>query len=90
MRKLLMIAPVLALLAGCEDMSQTGGLSQNQLVGTVGGAAIGAVVTPHNPLQGALIGGAVGLVAGTYLGRDTQGHCVYQRPDGSRYLAQCP
>jgi uncharacterized membrane protein len=89
MRKLMMIAPVLALLAGCEDMNQNQ-LSQNQLVGTAGGAAIGAVVTPHNPMQGALIGGAVGLMAGTYLGRDQQGRCVYQRTDGSRYLAQCP
>ena len=84
MRKFLMLVPVVFALASCED------LSQQQLVGTTGGAAIGAVVTPHNPLQGALIGGAIGLVAGTYMGRDTEGHCVYQRSDGSRYLAACP
>ena len=84
MRKFLMLVPIVFALAGCED------LSQQQLVGTTGGAAIGAVVTPHNPLQGALIGGAIGLVAGTYMGRDKEGHCVYQRSDGSRYLAACP
>ena len=84
MRKICLLIPVLAILAGCED------LSQNQLVGTTGGAAIGALVTPHNPLQGALIGGAVGLAAGSYLGKDSRGRCVYQRPDGSRYMAACP
>ncbi len=84
MRKFLLIVPFAVLLAGCED------LSQQQLVGTSGGAAIGAVITPNNPLQGALIGGAIGLTAGTYLGRDSSGRCVYQRPDGSRYLAHCP
>jgi gas vesicle protein len=84
MLKIYALIPIFAILAGCEDMSQ------NQLVGTTGGAAIGAIVTPHNPLQGALIGGAVGLVAGTYLGRDSSGRCVYQRQDGSRYLSTCP
>ena len=84
MRKFIILVPIFALLAGCED------LTQQQMVGTTGGAAIGAIVTPHNPLQGALIGGAVGLVAGTYLGRDSTGRCVYQRPDGSRYIAACP
>ncbi len=84
MRKIYLLIPVFAILAGCEDMSQ------NQLVGTTGGAAIGAIVTPHNPLQGALIGGAVGLVAGTYLGKDAKGNCVYQRPNGTRYQAACP
>ncbi len=84
MRKIYLLIPIFAVLAGCED------LSQNQLVGTTGGAALGAIVTPHNPLQGALIGGAVGLVAGTYLGKDSSGNCVYRRTDGSRYVAACP
>ena len=84
MWKYYLLVPCAVFLAGCED------LSQQQLVGTTGGAAIGAVVTPHNPLQGALIGGAIGLVAGTYMGRDKDGRCVYQRADGSRSLAACP
>lgn len=83
MRTLYWIVPAVALLAGCEDMSQ------NQLLGTTGGAAIGAAVTPNKPLKGALIGGAVGLAAGTYLGHDTTGRCVYQRPDGTRFVADC-
>jgi hypothetical protein len=66
------------------------GMTDQQMMGTAGGAAIGAVVTPHNRLQGALIGGAVGLAAGTYLGRDASGGCVYQRANGTRYVATCP
>jgi hypothetical protein len=84
MQRFYMLVPFAVLLSGCED------LNQQQLVGTTGGAAIGAIVTPNNPLQGALIGSAVGLAAGTYMGRDPTGRCIFQRTDGSRYLATCP
>jgi hypothetical protein len=84
MQKFYLLIAFVAALAGCED------LSQQQLVGTTGGAVVGAVVTPNNPLQGAVIGSAVGLAAGTYFGRDPNGRCIYQRNDGSRYLANCP
>jgi uncharacterized membrane protein len=84
MLKIIWVVPAVLALAGCEDMTQ------QQMYGTAGGAVIGAVATPNNPLQGALIGGTVGLVAGTYLGHDAQGNCVYQRTDGSRYIAACP
>ncbi len=39
MRKFIWVVPVLAALAGCD------GMSQQQMVGTAGGAAIGAAVT---------------------------------------------
>lgn len=84
MRKFYLLVPFAILLAGCED------LNDQQLVGTTGGAVIGAVVSPNNPLQGALIGSAIGLAAGTYMGRDPNGRCIYQRTDGSRYLGTCP
>ena len=84
MQRFYMLVPFAILLSGCED------LNQKQLVGTTGGAAIGAIVTPNNPLQGALIGSAIGLAAGTYMGRDPAGRCIFQRTDGSRYLATCP
>ncbi len=84
MQKYFILIPLAILLAGCED------LNQQQLVGTTGGAAIGAIVSPGNPLQGALIGSAIGLAAGTFMGRDANGRCIYQRTDGSRYLATCP
>lgn len=84
MNRFLLILPMLGLLAACDPMQD------QQLVGTAGGAAIGALITPNDPLQGAVIGGAVGYVAGTYLGRTAAGECVYQRPDGSRYVGRCP
>ena len=84
MRKIIWVVPVLLALAGCD------GMSQGQMFGTAGGAAIGAAVTPGNPVQGALLGGAVGLVAGTMMGRDAEGRCIYQRPNGNRYYAACP
>ncbi len=88
MRKILMILPVLGALAGCDGTNM--GLTNNQMIGTAGGAAIGALVTPVNPLQGAAIGGAVGLAAASLMGKDAAGACVYQRADGSRYTATCP
>lgn len=84
MQNIVLMAPIAALLAGCI------GMTESQMVGTAGGAAVGAVITPNDPLQGALIGGVVGLAAGTLLGYDAQGNCVYQRADGSRYVATCP
>ena len=83
MNRLLLILPVLGLVAACDP------LQQNQLAGTLGGAAIGALVTPNDPTQGALIGGVVGLAAGSMIGYNAAGQCVYQRADGSRYVGAC-
>lgn len=83
MKRILVVLPLLGLLAGCE------GMSQQQMFGTAGGAALGAVVTPKNPLQGALIGSAVGLAAGSLMGHTSSGACIYQRPDYTRYTAAC-
>ena len=84
MQKLLWIIPVAALLAGCDP------INSQQAFGTAGGVALGAVATPDDPLRGALIGGTVGLIAGTVLSRQANGQCTWQRPDGSQYLAPCP
>ena len=83
MNRFILILPVLGLVAACDPLQQT------QLAGTVGGAAVGALVTPNDPTQGALIGGVVGLAAGSMIGYNASGQCVYQRPDGSRYTAAC-
>lgn len=83
MRKFFLMLPVLGLVAACDTMTK------NQQVGTLGGAVLGAVVTPGNPVEGAAIGGAVGLVAGTLVGHASSGGCLYQRPDGTRYTAAC-
>ena len=85
MNKFLMILPLVAGLAACETQEQ------NQLAGTLSGAAIGAAVSSDGDKgKGVLIGGLAGLAAGTLIGqRDTQGRCLYQRPDGTRYYASC-
>lgn len=83
MTKFLLVLPLLGLVAACDT------LQQQQLSGTAGGAVVGALVTPNDPLQGALIGGVVGLAAGTLLGRTASGECVYQRQDGSRFIGPC-
>lgn len=83
MRKFLLMLPLLGLVAACDQMST------NQQVGTAGGAIVGALVTPGNPIEGAAIGGAIGLAAGSMIGHTTGGRCLYQRPDGTRYTAAC-
>ncbi len=83
MKKILMVLPVLGLVAGCDTMQQ------QQLAGTAGGAALGALVTPNDPTQGALIGGVVGLAAATLIGHTATGQCLYQRNDGSQFVAAC-
>ena len=85
MNKFLLILPVVASLAACETQEQ------RQLAGTLAGAAIGASVSnSEDKAKGVIIGGLAGLAVGTLIGgRDTQGRCLYQRPDGSRYYASC-
>ena len=85
MNKFLLILPIVASLAACETQEQ------RQLSGTLAGAAIGASVSSDDDkAKGVIIGGLAGLAAGTLVGgRDTQGRCLYQRPDGSRYYASC-
>lgn len=83
MTRFLLIVPLVGLVAACDP------LQQSQLAGTVGGAAIGALATPNDPEKGALIGGVIGLAAGSFIGYNASGQCVYQRQDGSRYTAAC-
>ena len=85
MNKFLMILPLVAALSACETQEQ------RQLVGTLGGAAIGAAVSSDgDKAKGVIIGGLAGLAAGTLIGKpDAQGRCLYERPDGSRYYAAC-
>lgn len=83
MRKYLILLPLLGGLAACVNMTD------EQMVGTAGGAAVGAILTPTNPVSGAAVGGALGLAAATYLGHDSNGRCVYRGHDGRRYTRAC-
>lgn len=58
------------LLAGCQTDPYTGGLT-NETTGTVGGAAVGAIIgsaIAKNDAAGALLGAAVGGVIGNRVG----------------------
>lgn len=79
-------------LAGCDTMGPMWSTSTNQqtAAGAAAGAAIGALASDDDPLKGALIGGTVGAVAGTLIGRaQTPGDCVYRDGTGRQYVARC-
>ncbi len=83
MKKYFLIIPLALSLAACETQDQT------TLASAAAGAAIGAAVS-DNELQGAAIGGIVGLAAATLLGRSTTpGKCVYQDRNGRKFVADC-
>ena len=85
MQKLIIATTMIASLAACETRDQTLAAS------TLAGAALGATVSGSNDkTKGAIIGGAAGLAAGSLIARQQNGQCVYQRSDGSRYVAACP
>ena len=64
--------------------------------GAVGGAVAGALIgqavggNTQSTLIGAGIGAVAGGVAGELIGRQKNGNCVYQRPNGTQFIAKCP
>jgi outer membrane lipoprotein SlyB len=64
--------------------------------GAVGGAVAGALIgqavggNTESTLLGAAIGGVGGAVAGELVGRQKNGNCVYQRANGTQFIAKCP
>ena len=87
LKKSLLALPLVALIAGCQGT----GISNTTTGGALVGAAAGAALADDDDrLEGAVIGGALGAAAGSLVGRTQTGNCVYQRPDGSRYVATCP
>ena len=85
MKKLLLILPLVGAISACETQNQS------TLGGAAAGAALGAVVSGDDDrAKGAVLGGLAGAAAGAYLGRGTNGQCVYQNSVGQRYTAACP
>lgn len=87
MKRTLFLLCCLAALTACETRDQS------TLTGAATGAVIGAAVSgDDDKLLGALIGGAAGAAVGNYIGpaRNYPGQCVYERADGTRFLAACP
>ena len=64
---------------------------QATLGGSATGAVLGAAVSDSDDrVEGAIIGGAVGAVAGNLIGRaNTPNDCVYEDAYGRRYVARC-
>ncbi|OAM76051.1 hypothetical protein [Devosia elaeis] len=89
MHKILIIAATALSLAACTTTQQ------GATVGAVGGGVIGAAATGGS-LLGTAVGAGVGAVAGAAAGEllgyhgTSRDRCVYQRPDGSRYIDTCP
>ncbi|OCX66812.1 hypothetical protein BFP70_01270 [Thioclava sp. SK-1] len=87
MKKFLIMIPALAALAACETPNQT------RTAGALAGAALGANIADNkdsNAISGAALGAAAGLVAGEVISQSrTPGECIYQRPDGTQYVAAC-
>lgn len=84
MQKYFLFIPLALSLAACQTQDQS------TLATTAAGAAIGAAVS-DNHLQGAAIGGIVGLAAATLLGRSSTNpdKCVYQDSRGRKFVADC-
>ncbi len=60
--------------------------------GALAGAVLGAAVSDDGDrVEGALIGGAAGAIAGNLIGQaQTPGDCIYTDAYGNRYVAPCP
>ena len=84
MRKLVLVLPAAALLAGCETPEQ------RMITGAATGAAIGAAIDDDNRAKGAALGGAAGLAAAALIGpASNPGKCRYRDHFGREYVADC-
>ncbi|MBK6468920.1 MAG: glycine zipper 2TM domain-containing protein [Rhodobacter sp.] len=86
MKKLSVFLAAAALLtAACTPTEQS------TAVGALGGAAVGAAVSgPGDKTKGAIVGGALGAVAGSLIGKANEpGKCYYNDGYGNRYIAPC-
>lgn len=88
MRKAILFIPALAITAACETLPG----DRSTQTGAAAGALIGAAVADDDDrLEGAVLGGAAGAVAGNLIGRaNSPGDCIYRDANGNRYVADCP
>lgn len=85
MKKYLVLMALIIPISACETQQDS------TIAGAATGALIGAAVSGDDDrVLGAVLGGAAGAYAGRYLGRTSSGSCVYQRTDGTRFVAACP
>ncbi len=83
MRKLFLTLAAVGALAGCTNAEK------GAVIGGVGGAAVGALVT--GDAGGAAVGGLIGAGSGYLLGRvaDRPGYCRYRDQYGKIYVDRC-
>lgn len=90
MNKTMSVAAVL--LAGLT-LSACSTTQKTAAFGSAAGAVIGGTTTGTvgGALVGATVGGIAGVVAGELIGRYDKDptQCVWEAPDGTRYLASC-
>jgi len=88
MHKYIIIAVTALSMTACTSTQQ------GAAIGAAGGAVVGAATTGNvvGTAVGAGIGAVAGAAAGNLLGRygDSNDRCVYERPNGTRYIDTCP
>ncbi len=88
MRKIVVIAALGLLLAGCQTARQDRQLG-GALIGGAAGATIGGLATRST--GGAVAGGVIGAVAGTIIADETRprGRCYARTASGRRVRVAC-
>lgn len=84
------VAAIFFVLAGAFALSACSATERGAAIGAGSGAVIGGLAS--GTVTGAAIGAGVGGVTGALLGRyaDSDTRCVYEYPNGDRYIADCP
>jgi uncharacterized membrane protein YebE (DUF533 family) len=83
-----LLLPMALALGACMDTSE----DRTLLGTTAAGATAGALLNKKNPGTGAIVGGAVGAVAGSVINenrRGNNGQCLYRDRYGREYYAPC-
>ncbi|MPM17352.1 YmgG-like glycine-zipper protein [Rhodobacter sp. 140A] len=83
-----LLLPMALALGACMDTTE----DRTLLGTTAAGATAGALLNKKNPGTGAIVGGAVGAVAGSVINenrRGNNGQCLYRDRYGREYYAPC-
>ncbi len=84
------LAAAFVILTGALALAGCSATERGAAFGAATGAVIGGATT--GTVQGAAIGAGIGGVTGALIGRvgDSETRCVYEYPNGDRYIADCP
>lgn len=87
MRKL---AAIFVVMAGALALAGCSATERGAAIGAGTGAVVGGLAS--GTVTGAAIGAGVGGISGALIGRvaDSQTRCVYEYPNGDRFIDDCP